>query len=215
MTALLGASLLGVWGFTDPDETRVSGFAFRDLALNSRILTLTSFRAQYAMAVTLTRTWVPIYVGVSAARGGLALSAVAVAIVLAAEKLTNMLCQPYTGRLSDRHGRALFVFVGGGVYGLVALSIPFAPTIGGVLGVPATYPVLGDLSAAFVPVVVLNGLLGVTDSFREPASMALFADEGTGRGIASSFGVRSLVWQPGSVVAPLIGGVLMARVGIE
>jgi MFS family permease len=193
LTALLGASLLGVWGFTDPDETRVSGFAFRDLALNSRILTLTSFRAQYAMAVTLTRTWVPIYVGVSAARGGLALSAVAVAIVLAAEKLTNMLCQPYTGRLSDRHGRALFVFVGG-VYGLVALPIPFAPTIGGVLGVPATYPVLGDLSAAFVPVVVLNGLLGVTDSFREPASMALFADEGTGRGIASSFGVRSLVW---------------------
>ncbi|SFB73702.1 hypothetical protein SAMN05444422_101599 [Halobiforma haloterrestris] len=40
--------------------------------------------------------------------------------------------------------------------------------------------------------------------------MALFADEGTsdGGGVASSFGVRELVWRPGSVAGPMIAGVL-------
>jgi hypothetical protein len=40
--------------------------------------------------------------------------------------------------------------------------------------------------------------------------MALFADEGTDDGsVASSFGIRELVWRPGSVVAPMLGGALM------
>jgi len=90
-----------------------------------------------------------LYVGVEASRGGLAFGAFAVGAVLGAEKLTNMLLQPYAGRLSDRYGRALF------------------------------------------------------------------ADEGAGSGIASSFGVRNLVWRPGSVLAPLLGGVLMDGLGME
>lgn len=45
--------------------------------------------------------------------------------------------------------------------------------------------------------------------------MALFADEGSdGEGVASSFGIRELVWRPGSVLAPLAGGWLMAEVGM-
>jgi dipeptide/tripeptide permease len=57
--------------------------------------------------------------------------------------------------------------------------------------------------------------LGIADSFREPASMALFADEGSdGDGVASSFGIRELVWRPGSVLAPLAGGWLMSNVGM-
>jgi hypothetical protein len=63
--------------------------------------------------------------------------------------------------------------------------------------------------------VALNMLLGIADSIREPASMALFADEGKGQGVASSFGVRSLVWRPGSVLAPLAGGWLTTNAGME
>ena len=63
--------------------------------------------------------------------------------------------------------------------------------------------------------ICLNGLLGIADASREPASMALFADEGKGEGITSSFGVRSLVWKPGSILAPLVGGWLMGTAGIE
>jgi MFS family permease len=216
LVTIVTAAFIGVFLLVDTDETTVHGFPFTDLALNRRIVTITSFRAQYALAVTLVRTWVPIYAGVAAARGGLAYSAIAVSIVITAEKFTNMLCQPYTGRLSDRIGRSWFVFVGGGLYGLVALAVPFSPTVGALVPVPETIPLLGELGPAFLPLVVLNGLLGVADSLREPASMALFADEGSANGgIASSFGVRELVWRPGSVLAPMIGGVLMAGIGME
>jgi len=220
LTAVTLLAFAAVWRYVEPDDSTSDGFAFADLALNRRILTMTSFRAQYAVAVTLVRTWVPIYAGVAAARGGLGYNAAvngatAVAVVLAAEKFTNMLAQPYTGRLSDRDGRARFVFLGGLCYGLVALAVPFTPAVGAALDLPATLPFFGSLSAAFLPLVALNGLLGVADAIREPASMALFADEGTsGGGVASSFGVRELVWRPGSVLAPLAGGWLTTNVGM-
>ncbi|WP_336363389.1 MFS transporter [Halalkalicoccus salilacus] len=215
IVVLTTVAWLGSFRYLNPDETRVGGFPFADLALNRRILTLTSFRMQYAFAVTLVRTWVPIYAGVTAAQGGLAYGALAVSLTVVAEKFTNMLCQPFTGRLSDGYGRTVFVFVGGGLYGVVALLVPFSPAIGAVLSLPASYPLVGELSPAFVPLVVLSGLLGVADSLREPASMALFADEGTSEGgVASSFGLRELVWRPGSVIAPLLGGWLMMTVGM-
>jgi MFS family permease len=216
IVVLMAVATVTLWVLLEPDHTRIAGFPFSDLALNRRILTIASFRTQYAVAVTLVRTWVPIYAGLSAAGGGLAYTSLAVSLTVVAEKFTNMLFQPKTGGLSDEYGRALFVFVGGGAYGLVALAVPFSPAIGAALDLPETYPVLGPLSAAFLPLVGLSGLLGVADSFREPASMALFADEGTDDGgVASSFGIRELLWRPGSVVAPLLGGWLMTEVGMS
>ena len=216
ITAILAVATLLAWLSLSPDETRIHGFPFSDLAFNRRIISLTSFRAQYAVAVTLVRTWVPIYAGVTAASGGLGYGALAVSLTIIAEKFCNMVLQPHTGRISDGYGRALFIFFGGGLYGLVALAVPFSPAIGTALGLPTALPFLGPLTPAFLPLVGLSGLLGVADSFREPASMALFADEGTDDGgVASSFGIRELVWRPGSVVAPLLGGYLMTEVGME
>ncbi|WP_336035912.1 MFS transporter [Halobacterium yunchengense] len=216
LAALFVAAFAAVWLLLDADDTRIRGFPFSDLAVNRRILTLTSFRAQYAVAVTLVRSWVSVFAGLAVAQGGLAYSGAVVAVVLSAEKFTNMLCQPYTGGLSDRYGRSLFVAVGGAAYGVVALAVPFTPAVGSALGLPSALPVLGALSPAFLPLLVANGLLGVADSLREPASMALFADVGVdGEGIASSFGVRELVWRPGSVLAPVLGGWLMSRFGME
>ncbi len=212
---ITGIAFLAVVLFVERDDTTVEGFAFTGLALNRRILTITSFRAQYAVSVTLVRTWVPLFAGVAAAKGGLAYSGIAVGTVVAAEKFTNMLSQPITGRLSDRSGRAKFVFLGGLAYGLVALVVPFTPAIGTALSLPATYPLIGPLSPAFLPLVAMNALLGVADSVREPASMALFADEGAGEGVASSFGVRDVVWRPGSILAPIAGGWIMGNVGME
>jgi MFS family permease len=215
IVALFAVATVAVWLLLEPDRTSVPGFPFSDLALNRRLLTLTSFRAQYAVAVTLVRTWIPIYAGISAISGGLAYGTLAVSITVVAEKFCNMLLQPHTGRLSDRSGRALFVFFGGGLYGLVALAVPLSPAIGSAFDLPESLPILGPLSPAFLPLVALSGLLGVADSFREPASMALFADEGTDDGsVASSFGIRELVWRPGSVLAPLLGGYLMVEVGM-
>src|SRR6056297_580068 len=216
LTVLFVVAFVAVWFLLDADDTRIKGFPFSDLAVNRRILTLTSFRAQYAVAVTLVRSWVSVFAGLTVAQGGLAYSGTVVAVVLSAEKFTNMLCQPHTGRLSDSYGRSLFVAAGGAAYGLVAFLVPFTPEIGRALGAPASVPVLGAVSPAFLPLVAVNGLLGVADSFREPASMALFADEGSdGDGVASSFGIRELVWRPGSVLAPVLGGWLMSQYGID
>jgi MFS family permease len=204
-----------VWGGLDPDDTRVEGMPFTDLAVNRKIVSITAFRAQYAFAVTMVRTWIPIYAGTSMAAGGLAVGATAVAVTVTVEKATNMVGQLFTGRLSDGYGRSLFVFAGGGAYGLVAVAVPFAPALGAALGTNATLPVLGELPHAYLPLVGFSGLLGVADSFREPASMALFADEGTDEGgVASSFGIRELVWRPGSVAGPLAAGWLMVEVSM-
>jgi hypothetical protein len=46
--------------------------------------------------------------------------------------------------------------------------------------------------------------------------MALFADEGADEGgIAASFGIRELVWRPGSVLGPVLAGWLWSQYGIE
>jgi len=215
IVCVLFVAWAGTYRYLEPDETRVSGFPFTGLALNRRILTLSSFRFQYAFSVEMVRNWTAVFAGLSVAEGGIALGAFAVSIVVAAEKFTNMCCQPFTGRLSDAYGRALFVFAGGTAYGLIAFAVPFTPAIGATLGLPSTYPVVGELSSAFVPLLVISGLLGVADSFREPASMALFADEGTSDGgVASSFGIRELVWRPGSIIGPILAGSLMVDVSM-
>lgn len=215
IVSLFGLAVVGVWLVVDSDDSAVEGFAFWNLALNERILTITSFRAQYAVSVTLVRNWVPIFAGLAVARGGLALSATAVGAVIAAEKFTNMIGQPITGRISDNRGRGMFVAIGGTMYGLVALSVPLAPAIGEAIELSFSVPVLGTVPTVFFVLVALNGLLGVADSIREPASMALFADEGKGSGITSSFGIRGIVWRPGALLAPLLGGILMDSVGMH
>ncbi|WP_435064899.1 MFS transporter [Halobaculum sp. EA56] len=216
ITGLYVVTFLGTALLLSADETRVEGFPFADLAVNRRILTLTSFRAQYSVAVTLVRNWIPVFAGYAAASGGLAMPAFAVSVITVSEKFTNMLLQPFTGRLSDSYGRSLFVFAGGGAYGVVAVAVPFTPLVGDALGLPSSLPFLGAVSAAFLPLLLLNAGLGVADSFREPASMALFADEGSdGDGVASSFGIRELVWRPGSVIGPVAAGWLMGTVGME
>ncbi len=213
LAALMAAAFVAVWLGLEPDETEIKGFAYSALALNRRLLTVASFRVQYSVAVTLVRNWVPIFVGVSAAKGGLGQAALLVGVVVAAEKFTNMLGQPRMGRLSDRFGRGRFVMLGGATYGLVALAVPFAPAVGGALGLPTS--LFGHaLAPGFFVLVGLNGLLGLADSVREPASMALFADEGAGAGIASSFGIRNLLWLPGSILAPMVGGYLMTGIGM-
>ena len=215
ISVLMVLAWVVTWTVLDEDDTRVEGFPFSDLAVNRKILTISTFRVQYAFAVTMVRTWIPIYAGTAMASGGLGVAGIAIAITVTAEKATNMVGQLFTGRLSDAYGRSLFVFAGGGAYGLVAILIPLAPAAGIALGADVTLPVLGALPPAYLPLVALSGLLGVADSFREPASMALFADEGTEEGgVASSFGIRELVWRPGSVAGPLIAGWLMVEVSM-
>lgn len=52
------------------------------------------------------------------------------------------------------------------------------------------------------------------DAVREPASIALFADERSGSGITRSFRIRGIVWRSGALLAPVLGGYLMDAVAM-
>lgn len=215
IVALFLVGLVSLWWFTEPDKSSVE-FAYRALSLNRRILTMSSFRVQYAFCMTIMRNWIPIFVGVSAAQGGLGFAAFFVGVVIAVGKFTNMIAQPFTGRLADAYGRERFVVIGGMGTGLIAFVFPFSPAISSSLGLPEAFPTLGPVSGVLIVVIVLHGIFGFADSFREPASMAIYADEGSEQGgVASSFGIRILVWRPGEVIGPLIAGVVMTQVGME
>ena len=174
--------------FVEEDETRITKFTFKIHAKNKRIQSISWFRTFYAFSVMMVRTYVPVF-----ARLVLSLSATRIGIILAAEKLVNMFLQRYSGNISDRIGRFSMLFIGGSMYAVGAIFIPF--------------------QAGFWGLLAINGFMGLADAFREPASMALFADEGRGSGIASSFSVRSIIWQPGAILAPMIGGGLMEWLG--
>ncbi|MFT4944372.1 MAG: hypothetical protein ACI9K3_000303 [Halovenus sp.] len=61
IVVLIIVAWAGLYWRLDPDTRRIRGFPFSELAVNRRILTMASFRAQYAFYVTIVRTWVPIY----------------------------------------------------------------------------------------------------------------------------------------------------------
>lgn len=170
--------------YVEEDESKVTEFAFKVHVTNKRIQSISWFRSFYSFSVMMVRTYLPVF-----ARLVLSLSATQIGIILAAEKVANMFLQRYSGKFSDRIGRFTMLFVGGTAYAIGAVFIPF--------------------QSGFWGLLFINGFMGVADSFREPASMALFADEGRESGIASSISLRSLIWQPGAILAPLLAGGIM------
>ncbi len=173
------------------DRARSREFTYGLLLQNAQIQAMMAFRVLYGFGVVMTRTYVPIYAGIS-----LGLSPLFVGLIISAEQSMNMLVQRFTGSLSDRFGRLPMVSLGGILYaiGLVVLTTQEAP----------------------YALIAVNGCLGLADAVREPASMALFADEGKVTGsIASAFSLRQMLWRPGMVLAPMIGGAVMAAAGIR
>jgi len=79
MVVLVAGAGVGAAVVLPVDRTRVKGVPFSELVLNDRIRTIGIFRVQCAVAVTLVRTWVPIYVGGAAAISGAASFAAALA----------------------------------------------------------------------------------------------------------------------------------------
>ncbi len=168
------------------DRARPEGFSYLVLAKSSYIQAMAAFRVFYGLGVMMTRTFVPIYAGLT-----LGLSPLYVGLIISSEQTMNMLFQRFTGSLSDRFGRFPMVTAGGILYalGLIALTTQESP----------------------YALMTVNASLGFSDAVREPASMAAFADEGKRTGsVASAFAVRQLLWRPGMVLAPMIGGSVLA-----
>jgi MFS family permease len=193
-------------GQKDPEEA--GGVeTFRQLLRRPLLRSLVIFRFTFSVGKMAVIIFLPIY-----ARTSFGISAFAIGWIMAGGKLTKAITQGYVGDLTDRLGHHhYFVAVGAGLYGLGTALIPLAAYFEGTV-TPIELTAFGDtqvLGGAFFALFGAFSVLGVADSIRLPASMALFVGEGEEYdAVASSMSLRSISWKVGQVAGPVvIGGV--------
>jgi MFS family permease len=193
-------------GQADPEEaTGVE--RFRSLLSRRMIRALVSFRLSFSVGKMAVIIFLPIY-----ARKEFGVSALAIGGILAGGKLTKAILQGWMGDVTDRVGhKAWFVAGGALLYALGTAAIPLASFAEG--RVPTfELAALGrsvTVTGAVLTLFAAYGVLGVADSLRLPASMALFVEEGERfDSVASSMSLRSISWKIGQVTGPALVGVI-------
>ncbi|RDI70945.1 MFS transporter [Halopelagius longus] len=214
LSAVTVVAFLLVWrylrsnpgGMKDPEEaTGVE--TLRALLDRPMIRSLVFFRLAFSVGKMAVIIFLPIF-----ARVEFGINAFAIGWILAGGKLTKTLAQGYMGDLTDRlGGRHRFVAAGAFLYGVGTALIPLALFFEGVVD-PIAFSAFGDtqrLGGAFFALFGAYGLLGVADSIRLPASMALFVEEGERfDSVASSMSLRSTSWKIGQVAGPVLVGTI-------
>jgi DHA1 family multidrug resistance protein-like MFS transporter len=211
---LLAGLLVARYLRNDPGgrATQASGLdALRALLDRPMVRSLVAFRVAFSVGKMSVLLFLPIY-----ARRTFGVSALAIGAVLAGGKATKALTQGWLGGAADRLGRARFVAGGAGLYAVGTAAIPLAGVAQETFA-PVTLAAL-DHSVVVQPAVaalfVTYSVLGVADSVRIPASMALFVSEGEPHdAVAASFSLRSLSWKVGHFAGPLITGVVTDAAG--
>jgi MFS family permease len=193
-------------GSADPDE-RTGVETLVGLLDIPMIRSLVAFRLAFSVGKMSIIIFLPIY-----ARTTFGVDPLAIGGILAGGKLAKAVLQGYMGDLTDRVGQThRFVLAGALLYALGVAIVPLAPVAQRVLG-PVTLAGLGRSYTLTVPVATLFVaylVLGVADSIRLPASMALFVEEGERLdSVASSMSLRSISWKVGQITGPLaVGGI--------
>jgi MFS family permease len=194
-------------GRTDPEEA-TGRETFRALLGRPMVRTLVTFRLAFSFGKMAVIIFLPIL-----AHAEFGIGAFAIGWILAGGKLTKTIFQGYVGDLTDEIGRKpAFVAAGALLYGVGTAAIPLSFLAEGAID-PLVLTVYGDrtvtLGGAFFALFGAYGLLGVADSLRLPASMALFVEEGERfDSVASSMSLRSISWKVGQVAGPAIVGVV-------
>ncbi|QCC48169.1 MFS transporter [Halobellus limi] len=193
-------------GRKDPDEaTGVE--TIRALLARPMVRSLVVFRLGFSVGKMAVIIFLPIF-----ARTEFGINAFAIGWILAGGKLTKSIFQGYMGDLTDRIGkRYWFVVAGALLYGLGTALIPLALFFEGTVP-PIRFDAFGRtqvLGGAFFALFAAYGILGIADSVRLPASMALFVEEGERLdSVASSMSLRSIAWKVGQVTGPVLVGVI-------
>jgi MFS family permease len=192
-------------GQKDPEDT--GGIeTFRSLIGLPMLRSLVFFRFTFSVGKMAVIIFLPIY-----ARTTFGISAFAIGWIMAGGKTMKALTQGFVGDFTDRYERTYrFVVLGALLYGVGTALIPLAAYFEGTVSpVPVSY--FGDsemLGGAFFALFAAYSLLGLADSIRLPASMALFVQEGEEYdSVASAMSLRSVSWKVGQVVGPVIIGV--------
>jgi DHA1 family multidrug resistance protein-like MFS transporter len=214
----LGATVLVFLALRDnpggtADATERTGFeTLVGLLDRPMIRALVAFRVAFSVGKMSIIIFLPIY-----ARTEFGVDAFAIGGILAGGKLAKAVLQGYMGDLTDRFGREhRFVLVGALLYGLGVGIVPLAGVAQDTLA-PATLSALGyayELTPAVATLFLAYLILGVADSIRLPASMALFVEEGEHLdSVASSMSLRSISWKVGQVAGPLSVGAIKDFLG--
>lgn len=174
---------------------------------------LVFFRLAFSVGKMAVIIFLPIL-----ARKDFGINAFAIGWILAGGKLTKSLLQGYIGDLTDRIGkRARFVAAGALLYGIGVALIPLSLYAENTIA-PVTFGMFGDtqqLGGAFFVLFGAYSILGVADSLRLPASMALFVEEGEKYdSVASAMSLRSISWKVGQVSGPLAVGLIKDFIGV-
>jgi MFS family permease len=180
---------------------------YRRLLGRKAIRALVLFRLSFSFGKMAVIIFVPIY----AKTGGFGINEFVVGGIMAGGKLTKSLTQGYVGNLTDRIGkRHYFVLAGALVYALGAALVPLAEFAGGVFPT-VTLGIMGGLvlPPAFFALFGAYAVLGIADSLRLPASMALFVEEGEHYdAVAGSLSLRSISWKVGQILGPVTVGAI-------
>ena len=199
-------------GQADPEEA--TGMeTFKNLLDRAAIRALVVFRLAFSVGKMAVIIFLPIY-----ARTEFGINPFAIGGILAGGKLTKSLLQGKLGELTDQYGNhRLFIFFGALIYGLGTALIPlaeFAHTVFPSLTVGAFGSSM-TLPPAFFSLFLAYGVLGVGDSFRLPASMTLFVEEGEYfDAVAGSMSLRSIAWKIGQVSGPVAVGYIWDQTSV-
>lgn len=188
----------------DPEEATGIETLFR-LLKRRAIMALVAFRFSFSFGKMAVVIFLPIY-----ARTEFGMNAFLIGGILAGGKLTKGIAQGHVGEFADRVGREeWFIFAGTVSYAIGTALIPTAPLASSVIN-PVTLAGAGrelTLVPAFFLLFVAYVLTGIADSLRLPTSMALFVEEGQYfKSVAGSLSLRSVAWQVGAILGPLIVG---------
>jgi MFS family permease len=192
-------------GQADADET--PGLeTLRELLGRSAVQALVVFRLAFSVGKMAVIIFLPIY-----ARTEFGINPLAIGGILAGGKLTKSLLQGYVGDVTDSRGRFPFILGGAALYAVGTAMIPLAEFAGAVFPsvTVAGFGTAQTLPPAFFALFSAYAVLGVADSLRLPASMALFVEEGEHfDAVAGSMSLRSIAWKVGQVSGPVAVGAI-------
>lgn len=201
-------------GGVDAEAAETGVEALRSLMALPMVRALVFFRVAFSVGKMAVIIFLPIL-----ARTEFGITAFAIGWILAGGKLTKALAQGYVGDLTDRIGKKqYFVATGALMYGLGTALVPLSFYAEGMME-PIQFRAFGGvqvLGGAFFALFGAYSILGIADSIRLPASMALFVEEGERYdSVASSMSLRSISWKVGQVSGPLLVGVIKDFVSVS
>ncbi len=171
-----------------PQKKSSPGFSFRAMSKSRVMKGVFSVRIMFDLGLAVVLTFLPIFAG------SLGVSATETGVLLAISFLLMSSLQFVTGRLADRLDRRKLIKVGG-IFMLVYLGL-----------VP--------LASNFWQLLILAVLGGAACSLAWPAMAALAVQEGKRFGMGATIAAMFVAVSIGSVVGPIIGGVIVDGISI-